>query len=116
MIKVMQHYADGGGVECSSKGRGIWNTLSNSDHYWNWQTMDYRIKQQKQKVTIEKWLMQNTIDEEYRIKSEKQKVTIEKWLCSDKQGSLVVIETTNIEEYTYITKKVKLIESYEVEI
>ena len=29
---------------------------------------DYeRIKEQKQKVTIEKWLMQSTIDKEYRI-------------------------------------------------
>ena len=53
---------------------------------------------------------------DYRIKEENQKVTIEKWLCSDKQGSFVVVETTNIEEYTYITKKLKLIESYEVEL
>ena len=92
MIKVMQHYADGGGVECSSKGRGIWNTLSNSDHYWNWQIMDYRIKEQKQKVTIEKWLMQNTKDKEYRI-----------------------IETSLVDKIVHF-KKVKLMESYEVEL
>ncbi len=91
MIKVMQHYADGGEVECSTKGKGLWNTLSNSTHYWNWQTMDYRIKEQKQKVTIEKWLFQND------------------------KGTFITIETSNIDEYVYY-KKVKLIESYEVEL
>ena len=88
MIKVMQHYADGGEVEVYKNGR--WTIAVNP--IWDWDNFEYRIKEPKQKVTIEKWL------------------------CSDKQGSLVVIETTNIEEYTYITKKLKLIESYEVEL
>ena len=65
MIKVMQHYLDGGEIE-------------------------YRIK--KQKVTIEKWLMQSTIDKEYRI-----------------------IETSLVDTVINF-KKVKLIESYEVEL
>ena len=90
MIKVMQHFADGGEVECSVKGDDNW--INFSSYCWNWETRDYRIKETKQKVTIEKWL------------------------CLDNQGGLVVIETTNIEEYTYITKKLKLIESYEVEL
>ena len=89
-IEIMTHYLNGGEIECSIKRQHNWKTFSS--YYWNWQKMDYRIKKQKQKVTIEKWL------------------------CSDKQGGLVVIETTNIEEYTYITKKLKLIESYEVEL
>ena len=96
MIKVMQHYENNGDVEYSKDYfktiPGTANKKSNGDLCWDWDTFKYRIKEQKQKVTIEKWL------------------------CSDNQGGLVVIETTNIEEYTYITKKLKLIESYEVEL
>ena len=92
MIKVMQHFDNGGEVECSSKGKGLWNTLSNSNHYWNWQTMDYRIKEQKQKVTIEKWLTKDVNSGEHRI-----------------------IESSNVDEYE-LYKKVKLIQSYEVEL
>ena len=91
MIKVMQHYADDGEIEASKKHVQIW--VGASLPCWDWDTFDYRIKEPK-----------------------KEKVNIEKWLCSDKQGGLVVIETTNIEEYTYITKKLKLLESYEVEL
>ena len=95
MIKVMQHYDNGGEVEYSEDG--FETVLDKCNKYnsklcWNWD------------------------DFEYRIKEPKQKLTIEKWLCSDKQGCLVVIEPTNIEEYKYITKKLKLIESYEVEL
>ena len=88
MIKVMQHYENGGDVEVYKTDRWVIGV----NPIWDWDTFEYRIKE------------------------EKQKVTIEKWLCTDKQGGLVVIETTNIEEYTYITKKLKLIESYEVEL
>ena len=89
-IEIMTHYLNGGEVECVEKGNDNWEIVTKP--LWNFD------------------------DFEYRIKEPKEKVTIEKWLCSDKQGGLVVIETTNIEEYTYITKKVKLIESYEVEL
>ena len=89
-IEIMTYYLNGGEIECSIKEENNW--INFSSYCWNWETRDYRIKEQKQKVTIEKWL------------------------CSDKQGGLVVIETTNIEEYTYITKKLKLLESYEVEL
>ena len=96
MIKVMQHFEDCGYVEFSDdKFKTLLGEANKEDDgglSWDWDTYDYRIKEPKQKVTIEKWL------------------------CSDKQGSFVVVETTNIEEYTYITKKVKLIESYEVEL
>ena len=90
MIKVMQHFENGGEVEINSKNDNCWTKITSPS--WDW------------------------FCHEYRIKPEKQKLTIEKWLCSDNQGGLVVIETTNIEEYTYITKKLKLIESYEVEL
>ena len=58
----------------------------------NWDEFDYRIKEQKQKVTIEKWLMQDTIDKEYRV-----------------------IETSLVDSFINF-KKVKLIETYEVEL
>ena len=90
MIEIMQHFENGGEVEISSKNGDCWTKITSPS--WDW------------------------VYHEYRIKPEKQKITIEKWLCSDKQGSFVVVETTNIEEYTYITKKLKLIESYEVEL
>ena len=89
-IEIMTHYLNGGEIECVEKGNDNWEIVTKP--LWNWDDFEYRIKDQKQKVTIEKWL------------------------CRDKQGGLVVIETTNIEEYTYITKKLKLIESYEVEL
>ena len=89
-IEIMTHYLNGGEVECVEKGNDNWEIVTNP--LWNWD------------------------DFEYRIKEPKQKVIIEKWLCSDNQGGLVVIETTNIEEYRYITKKLKLIETYEVEL
>ena len=89
-IEIMTHYLNGGEIECVEKGNDNWEIATKP--LWNWDDFDYRIK------------------------DEKQKLTIKKWLCADKQGGLVVIETTNIEEYTYITKKIKLIESYEVEL
>ena len=91
MIEIMQHYENGGEVENKEKHSDDAKWIL-ACPVWNWDSFDYRIK------------------------PEKQKIIIEKWLCSDKQGGLVVIETTNIEEYTYITKKLKLIESYEVEL
>ena len=96
MIKVMQHFDNGGEIECSEDG--FKTVLCTADKErdgnlsWNWDVFNYRIKEQKQKVTIEKWL------------------------CSDNQGGLVVIETTNMEEYRDIAKKLKLIETYEVEL
>ena len=88
MIKVMQHYEDGGEVECVEKGNNNWEIVAKP--LWNWDDFVYRIKEQKQKVTIERWL------------------------CQNNQGDFIVFETTNIDEYYY--EKVKLIESYEVEL
>lgn len=92
MIKVMQHYDKGGKVEYRIKKEVeiYWATVTSPS--WDWTEFDYRIKEQKQKVTIEKWLMQSTIDKEYRI-----------------------IETSLVNKVVNF-KKVKLIESYEVEL
>ena len=96
MIKVMQHYENGGVVEFSEDNfKTILNTANKKrvcNLTWDWDRFFYRIKQQKQKVTIEKWLMQSTIDKEYRI-----------------------IETSLVDKVVNF-KKVKLIESYEVEL
>ena len=87
-IEIMTHYLNGGEIECVEKGNDNWEIVTKP--LWNFD------------------------DFEYRIKEPKQKVTIEKWLCRDYHGNFIVIETTGIDEYYY--KKVKLIKSYEVEL
>ena len=89
MIKVMQHYENGGEVEYAKIGSDDWELASHP--CWNWSKYKYRIKEPKQKVTIEKWL------------------------CQNNQEEFIAIETSNIDGYGYL-KKVKLIESYEVEL
>ena len=89
MIKVMQHYDNGGEVEYSNRESNIWSRASTP--VWDWTEFDYRIKEQKQKVTIEKWL------------------------CKDRRDDYIVVETSIIEKYV-LYKKLKLIESYEIEI
>ena len=96
MIKVMQHYEDGGEIEFSNDNfetvHGEFNKEDDGGLCLNWDEFDYRIKEQKRKVTIEKWLMQDTIDKEYRV-----------------------IETSLVDSFINF-KKVKLIESYEIEL
>ena len=95
MIKVMEHYKNGGKVEFSEDDfkvvLGEANEKDDGDMSWNWDTYKYRIKEQKQIVTIEKWL------------------------CRNGQGDYAIIESTNVNQYkTY--EKVKLLETYEVEL
>ena len=90
MIKVMQHYEDGGVVQRCNFGSHNYSDITTEGYLFNF--CDYK----------------------YRIKEEKQKVTIEKWLCENNQGDFIVFETMNIDEYYY--KKIKLIESYEVKL
>ena len=92
MIKVMQHYENGGEIEYSVKEDDYSSWTKCVNPLWDWFDYNYRIKEPKQKVTIEKWLMQSTIDKEYRI-----------------------FETSLIDTVVNF-KKVKLIESYEVEL
>ena len=95
MIKVMQHYDNGGEIECSEDGfKTVLCTADkerDGDLSWNWEAFKYRIKEPKQKVTIEKWL------------------------CLDNQGNYIIVETSNIDGYRYL-EKVKLIESYKIEL
>ena len=98
MIKVMQHFENGGDIEFSDDYfktvLGEANKKDDDVVGWDWAHYTYRIKEQKQKqkVTIEKWLMQSTIDKEYRI-----------------------FETSLVDTVLNF-KKVKLIKSYEVEL
>ena len=89
MIKVMKHYADGGEVEAGIKNSKLWSDCNYPE--WNWNSMDYRIKEQKQKVTIEKWLMLDT------------------------SGDYIVFETSDVTTLNGY-EAIKLLETYEVEI
>ena len=88
MIKVMQHYENGGEIEYKAKNSNDWYGLITPS--WNWLEYDYRVKEQKQKVTIEKWLVKDT-DGVYRI-----------------------IETSMADKLYF--EKIKLLETYEVEL
>ena len=92
MIKVMQHYKDGGVVQRCNFGSHNYSDITTEGYLFNFCDYKYRIKEQKQKVTIEKWLMQNTIDKEYRI-----------------------FETSLVDKVVNF-KKIKFIKSYEVEL
>lgn len=90
MIKVMQHYENGGEVENKEKHSDDAKWIL-ARPVWNWDSFDYRIK------------------------DEKQKITIEKWLCRATEEDYVIIDSSNIDKHK-MYKKVKLIESYEVEL
>ena len=90
MIKVMQHFEDGGEVEINSKNGNCWTKITSPS--WDWVYHEYRIKEEKQKVTIEKWLCRNSKQEEF-----------------------VIYETSNVDKNRQL-EKIKFIESYEVEL
>ena len=91
-IEIMTHYLNDGEVECVEKGNNNWEIVTKP--LWNWDDFTYRIKEQKEKVTIEKWLI-----EENDIKFVVETSDIDSWLKSFPTA-----------------QKLKLIESYEVEI
>lgn len=92
MIKVMQHYENGGEVEFSENNFKTIHGESNSKNRmglsWDWARFSYRIKEQKQKVTIEKWL------------------------CKSGEKSFYIHEGTDADGL----EKIKLLETYEVEL
>ena len=101
MIKVMQHYENGGEVEYSEDYfktiYGESNSKNRMGLSWDWVRFSYRIKEQKQKVTIEKWLCEYVGCE--KLKGSKRFFIIEKVVPFEVAG-----------------KKLKLIETYEVEL
>ena len=90
-IEIMTHYLNGGEIECVEKGNDNWEIVTKP--LWNWSDYKYRIKDPKQKVTIEKWLIKDVNNGEYFI-----------------------MESSEIETYYKHYKQIKLIESYEVEL
>lgn len=56
-IEVMLHFLNGGEIEYYSydTAKG-WYPQESDDLDFTWETHDFRIKEKKQSVTIEKWL------------------------------------------------------------
>ena len=96
MIKVMQHFDNGGEVEYIVKEDVYPSWIKCVNPLWDWFEYDYRIKEQKQKVTIEKWLIKDVNSGEHFIMESSD---VDLILKSLPDGC-----------------KVKLIESYEVEL
>ena len=92
MIEVMKWFEGGGEVECVEKGYDDWERINRP--LWNWDDFEYRAIKFNPKVTIEKWLI-----EENDIKFIVETSDIDSWLKSFPTA-----------------QKLKLIESYEVEI
>ena len=88
-IEIMTHYLNGGEIECVEKGNDNWEIVTKP--LWNFD------------------------DFEYRIKETKPKVTIERWLCRSEQGEFIAIETSDIDAYINL-KKVKLLKTYKIEL
>ena len=65
-IEIMTHYLNGGEIECVEKGNDNWEIVTKP--LWNFDDFEYRIKEPKQKVTIEKWLIKDVNSGEYFIK------------------------------------------------
>lgn len=86
-IEIMTHYLNSGEVEVYKNDR--WTIGVNP--IWDWDNFDYRIKEQKQKVTIEKWLIKDVNSGEYFIREGEPK-------------------------HLLYANKLKLLESYEVEL
>ena len=92
MIEVMEWFDNGGEVEYIVKDDEYTSWSNCVNPIWDWFEFEYRIK--KSKVMIEKWLV-------------------------EENGIKFVVETSDIDSWLKpfaTSKKLKLIESYEVEI
>lgn len=93
-IEVMEAFERGEEIEVSYVNKEKWSDISNPD--WSWGAYNYRIKpKSKQTIIIEKWLCS--------------------WLCSFDQDSFYVIQGTK-EFMSSRSEKVKLLDTYEVEL
>lgn len=103
-IEVMEHYENGGKIEIR---------LESGNNYGNWE-----IREKKKDGELSWCWSQFYPTENYRIYKEKKvTVTIEKWLCIEDGENYCTYEgDTNyfnaIENFE--TKKVKLLDTYEV--
>ena len=92
MIKVMQHYENGGEIKFKRKDINITTWTDAEFPNWNWNDFDYRIKEERQKVTIEKWLLK------------------------DNNGDFFIREGDKNHIVYAFRNKVKLLESYQIEL
>jgi hypothetical protein len=92
MIEVKEAYAKGGVIENNDPNNPFWGVCYCPN--WDWSRYNYRVKKSNQNVMVEKWL-----------------------IAMD--GIKVVIEASDIDAWLKpfpTAQKLKLIESYEVEI
>ena len=94
-IETMQAFERGEEIEVSDYGYEEWRTVNNPS--WSWNVNKYRIKPKpKQVIVIEKWLCKSNFDHSFSQ----------------------VIQTDSIDNLCYCCDytKVKLLDTYEVEI
>lgn len=92
-IQIMTHFLNGGEIETTALDSIYWVEVKFPQ--WDWSNQDYRIKEQKKTITIEKWLMK----------------------AGDKQSFFIVQgDKSYLENYHSQVEKVKLLETYEVEL
>ena len=92
MIEVMEWFDKGGTVVYTERGFDDWEPVTHPS--WDWNRYVYRIKKSKQKIKIEKCLIEDN-------------------------GIEFVVEASDIDSWLKsfpTAKKLKIIESYEVEI
>ena len=92
-MEVMQHFANGGEVETTDFDSIYWVEVKSPQ--WDWFNQDYRIKEQKKNITIEKWLMK----------------------AGDRKSFFIANgDKSYLENYHSQVEKVRLLETYEVEL
>ena len=96
-IAVMQHFANGGEVECLSLDKSLKGWYEEQDPSFSWGFFDYRIKKQKNTITIEKWLCEYIRSK--HLEGSNRFFILEKAVPFEVHG-----------------EKIKLIEKYEVEL
>ena len=94
--EIMFHHLNGGEIEFLS-GLSGWRPQSKENLDFEWERFDYRIKEKKQTVTIEKWLCLDKAD--------------------IKTNRFYILEATKeyLEKYVKDDEKIKLLDSYEVD-
>ena len=96
-IEVMQHFANGGKVEAIAKNVQDSSLVKAPFPCWDWDKYDYSIKEEKQKITIEKWLCLDKAD--------------------IKTNRFYILEATKeyFEKYDKDDVQIKVLDSYEVD-
>ena len=93
-IEVMEAFERGEKIEVSYVNKEKWSDIYTPE--WSWGAYNYRIKQPKQTVTIEKWLFEDRFGIKFVQDIEKDCVLC---YCHEFQAT-----------------KVKLLDTYEVEL